>query len=86
MGQIDSSNNQEIIIDQIQQVLVQLQPYVQSHGGKIEFVKLQDLVVYIKFYGACVQCPMSFYTVTYGIERHIKHVVPNILRVEVIEE
>lgn len=70
----------------IEQVLIDLLPYIASHGGHVELVEVRDLIVFIKFSGTCVQCPLSFYTVTYGIERHIKVKVPWILRVEVIED
>ncbi len=73
------------VIEQIQQVLEGLQPYVASHGGRIEFVELKDSVVFIRFYGACLSCPLSFYTLTYGVERHIKSKIPSILRVEALE-
>ncbi len=85
MGCINSGNSNEIIA-QIQQVLDELQPYITSHGGKVEFVELKDFVVYIKFYGTCVQCPLSFYTLTYGIERHIKNKIPSILSVQSLED
>ncbi len=69
----------------ISQELDKLQPYIASHGGKIEFVKLQDSVVYVKLYGTCVGCPLSFYTLTYGIERQLKSKISTISRVEAIE-
>jgi Fe-S cluster biogenesis protein NfuA len=69
----------------IQQVLAELMPYIASHGGNVELVEFKDKIVFIKFYGTCVQCPLSFYTVTYGIERHIKAKIPWIIRVEVVE-
>lgn len=81
----DLSNDVTSIIAQIQQVLEGLQLYAVSHGGRIEFVELKNSVVFIRFYGACVSCPLSFYTLTYGIERHIKAKIPSIIRVEALE-
>lgn len=71
---------------QIESILNDLRPYITSHGGNVELIKVADGIVFIKFSGACVSCPLSFYTVTYGIERHIKTKIPEIIRVEVIEE
>lgn len=71
---------------QIESVLSDLRPYIESHGGDVALVDVKDGIVYIKFSGTCVSCPLSFYTVTYGIERHIKEKLPAIKRVEVIEE
>lgn len=83
-----SSSNPALVSDviaQIQQVLDGLQPYITSHGGRVEFVELKDFVVFIRFYGTCLECPLSFYTFTYGIERHIKDKIPSVLRVEALE-
>lgn len=87
VGLVQSSSLSDLtfIVAQIQQVLEGLQPYVTSHGGRIEFVELKDSVVFIRFYGACLSCPLSFYTLTYGVERHIKAKIPSILRVEALE-
>ena len=74
-----------VIVAQIQQVLDDLQPYITGHGGRVEFVELKESVVFIRFYGTCLECPLSFYTLTYGIERHIKNKIPSILRVEALE-
>lgn len=68
------------------QELDTLQPYIQSHGGKIKFVKLEDSVVYVRLYGTCVECPLSFYTLTYGLERQLKAKVPSVSRVETIDD
>ena len=71
---------------QIESILNDLRPYIASHGGDVSLVKIENNIVFIKFSGTCVSCPLSFYTVTYGIERHIKSKIPKIIRVEVIEE
>ena len=78
-------NKEQLEIDQILQEMAALQPYIQSHGGKIDFVKYEDSIVYIKLEGACSQCPLSFYTVTYGIERHLKSKIQTIKSVEILE-
>lgn len=70
----------------IQCELDKLQPYIESHGGKIEFMELKDSVVYVKLFGTCVDCPLSFYTLTYGIERQLKSKIPSISRVETVED
>lgn len=76
--------NLEIIV-QIQQALDEIQPYIESHGGRVELVEFKDSILFIKFYGTCVQCPLSFYTLTYGIEKQLKEKIPTILRVEAVE-
>ena len=71
---------------QVEAVLTDLRPYIASHGGDVLLEKIENSIVYIRFKGTCVECPLSFYTVTYGIERHIKTKIPTIIRVEVLEE
>lgn len=81
------TNDQEkTVFFQIESILNDLRPYIASHGGDVSLVKIENNIVFIKFSGTCVSCPLSFYTVTYGIERHIKVKMPEIVRVEVIEE
>ena len=69
----------------IQQALDEMQPYMASHGGRVELIAFTNSVVFIKFCGTCVQCPLSFYTLTFSIERTLKEKFPEILRVEIVE-
>lgn len=85
MNNPDSGQNKAAFL-QIESILSDLRPYIASHGGDVSLVKIENNIVFIKFSGTCVSCPLSFYTVTYGIERHIKGKIPEIVRVEVIEE
>ena len=70
---------------QVEAILTELRPYIASHGGDVSLVEIKEKIVFIKFSGTCVSCPLSFYTVAYGIERHIKVKFPEIVRVEVVE-
>jgi Fe-S cluster biogenesis protein NfuA len=36
----------------------------------------------VRLQGACAGCPMSQLTLTQGVERHLKNVVPGVERVE----
>ena len=76
------SNSQ--ILAQIQQELDRLQPYIQSHGGQIELVSFQDGIVSVRLMGTCLECPMSFYTLTYGLEKQLKAQNPAILEVRTV--
>lgn len=83
MGVIDQNNVE--IESLIIQELELLQPYILSHGGRIDFVSYQDSVVYVRLHGTCTQCPLSFYTLTHGIERQLKSKIPVIGRVETVD-
>jgi Fe-S cluster biogenesis protein NfuA len=84
--QVTGQDKNSSVWVQIESILTDLRPYIASHGGDVSLVDLKDGIVFIKFSGACVSCPLSFYTVTYGIERHIKTKISEIIRVEVIED
>lgn len=77
-------NLQEIIL-QIQRALDLLQSYIESHGGRVEFVEFKDNIVFVRLHGTCLDCPLSFYTLTYGIERQLKEKIPTILKVDTVE-
>jgi len=70
-------------INQIQAVLAEIKPALQQDGGDLEFVNVEDGVVHIKFKGACIGCPFSFYTLTMGIEKNLKERIPAIKKVVV---
>lgn len=72
------SNN---IIRVIEEVLDELRPMIQRDGGNIEFVKIEDNIVFIKMLGACVGCPASFFTLKFGIEESLKSKLPEIKEV-----
>lgn len=66
---------------QVQSELEQMQPYVQSHGGEIELVSIQDYNVVIRLKGACDTCPLSFYTITFGLEQRLQKTINSAVRV-----
>lgn len=52
---------------QIIKTIEKVRPYIQSDGGDVSFVKLEDDVVYVNVYGACIGCSALSETLTYGI-------------------
>jgi Fe-S cluster biogenesis protein NfuA len=71
--------------DKVSAVIDLIRPAVQSDGGDIEFVEVNDEgVVSIRMHGACVGCPSSDMTLRIGIERTLKDRIPEITRVEAV--
>jgi len=64
--------------EQVERALDDIRPALQADGGDIEFVDLVDGIVQVRLQGACAGCPMSQMTLTNGVERHLKNVVPGI--------
>lgn len=71
----------EEMLQIIAAVLDELRPNIQMDGGDIEFVKFQEGIVYIRFKGACIGCPMSIYTLKMGIEQALKDRIPEVIEV-----
>ena len=68
--------------DRVAAVLDELRPMVQSDGGDIELVDVdEDGVVRVRLHGACIGCPSATMTLTMGIERTLRDQIPEVTRV-----
>lgn len=63
------------------EIIDSLRPFIINDGGNIEFVKLEDDIVYIQMMGACANCEMLDLTLKEGIEAAIQEEVPEIKEV-----
>jgi len=71
------------IKERVHSVLDRIRPQIQMDGGDVELVGIDDNnVVTVRLTGACVGCPMSQITLKNGIERIIKHEIPEVVSVE----
>lgn len=71
---------------EVLRVINMIRPYIQRDGGDVEFVKLEDGVVYVKMLGACAGCMSLDDTLKLGIETTLLDEVPGIVRVELVTE
>lgn len=75
-----------ILKEQVEKVLEQLRVNLQSHGGDVELVEVdEDGVVSVRLQGACKGCPMAQQTLKMGIEATLKDEIPEIQAVEAVE-
>lgn len=72
--------------EKVIEVINDLRPFLMNDGGNIEFIKLEDNIVYIRLSGACSNCPMIGITFKDGIEKTIINKVPGIKEVRLIGE
>ena len=81
-------NNKEDKIKLVKQTIEKIRPYLQRDGGDVEFVSLEDDVVYVKVFGACVGCLSLNETLKDGVMALILDEVPGIkdVRLAVIEQ
>lgn len=63
------------------EIIDSLRPFIINDGGNIEFVKLEDDIVYIQMMGACANCEMLDLTLKEGIEAAIQEEVPEVKEV-----
>lgn len=68
----------------IVQVLETVRPFMQSHGGDVEFVKVEGNTVFVRLQGSCNGCSQSAVTLRNNVEDAIKSNFPQIETVEVV--
>ncbi|MBQ3376294.1 MAG: NifU family protein [Erysipelotrichaceae bacterium] len=55
-------------------------------GGDIEFVSLEDDIVYVRLLGACVGCSLIDVTLNNGIKNWIMEEIPTITDVIMVQD
>jgi Fe-S cluster biogenesis protein NfuA len=68
----------------LRQALEKVRPYMQSHGGNIELLSLQDDVAHVKLEGTCKSCPSSAITLELAVRRAVEEACPDLLGFEVV--
>ncbi len=79
-----TSSSPESVDARIQELIRdRVQPFVQQDGGDIEYVSFdaETGAVQVRMHGACKGCPKSMITLKMGIERMLKHYVPEVVGV-----
>ncbi|KPJ52708.1 nitrogen fixation protein NifU [candidate division TA06 bacterium DG_24] len=72
--------------EKVQQVIDEIRPSLQADGGDVELVDIEGGVVKVRLTGACAGCPMSQMTLQMGIERLLKQRLPEVERVENVQD
>lgn len=67
--------------EKVEAVLEKVRPMLQSDGGDIELVDVEDGVVSVRLTGACGACPSSTMTLKMGVERAIQQEIPEVKEV-----
>ena len=69
------------LLENIEKALGEIRPYLETDGGDISFVSLDEDVVSVKFHGACIGCKVNQMTLKNGVEATIKKYAPQIEKV-----
>jgi len=77
-----SEQSGDSVRDRVIAIIDQIRPAIQSDGGDIEFVDMDEQgVVQVQLRGACVGCPSAAMTLKFGVERNLKAKVPEVTEV-----
>ncbi len=69
--------------ERVQEALNTIRPMLQADGGDVELVEVtDDGIAKVRLTGACGGCPMAQITLTEGVERRLKELVPEVIKVE----
>lgn len=78
--------SQDSLLIRVNKGLEEIRPYLATDGGNLSLVKISsDLVVFIRFEGACKTCDVNQMTLKLGIEESVKKYAPEINSVETID-
>lgn len=65
------------------QALDKVKPYMDSHGGSVEIVSLDNNIAHLKLSGSCKGCPSSSSTLELGIRQAVEELCPDLMGLEV---
>jgi Fe-S cluster biogenesis protein NfuA len=75
------------MIAQIQEIIEnQIRPALQSDGGDIELIDVEEGIVKVKLVGACAHCPSSAMTLYQGVEKMLMEMIPEVKGIEQVFE
>ncbi len=75
----ENATAEDTIRAKVEHVLeTQINPSVAGHGGRVSLLDIKGSVVYIKMGGGCQGCGMASVTLKQGIEKSIRHFVPEV--------
>lgn len=68
--------------ERVQAGLEEVRPYLDSHGGNVELVSVEDGVALLRMQGSCEGCPASAMTLKLAIEEAVFKAAPDVESVE----
>ena len=81
-GAATGSKSVRSLRDRVAAVIDALRPMVQSDGGDVELLDVDENgLVSVRLHGACIGCPSAAMTLSMGIERNLKDQIPEVTRV-----
>lgn len=69
--------------ERVREALAEVEPYMDSHGGGVELLGVEDGVVRLALQGSCEGCPASRATLELAIEEALERTAPDLVGLEV---
>ena len=80
-----SDQEKNILLHQIELALDDIRPHLAVDGGDVSVVDVTDeMIVRVRWLGACEMCSMSVMTMKAGVEQAVKSRLPQIRSVEAV--
>lgn len=67
----------------LNKALQKVRPYMDSHGGSVQIVGLENNIAKLRLSGSCKGCPSSASTLEFGIKQAISENCPDLLGLEI---
>ncbi|MEP6977959.1 MAG: NifU family protein [Thermoleophilia bacterium] len=71
------------LAERVEAALVSVRPYMESHGGGVELVRLEEGVAHLRLLGGCDGCPASASTMELAIKEALDEAAPDLDGIEV---
>jgi Fe-S cluster biogenesis protein NfuA/nitrite reductase/ring-hydroxylating ferredoxin subunit len=71
------------LADRVQSALDSVRPYMESHGGDVDLLSLQEGVARIRLHGSCSDCSASAVTLELAIKQALEEAAPDLAGLEV---
>ncbi|MBT3443389.1 MAG: NifU family protein [Flavobacteriaceae bacterium] len=73
--------NKDVLRNKVEEALSEIRPFLESDGGDIELLSINNNIVEVKLMGNCVSCSVNQMTLKSGVEMTIKKYAPQIQKV-----
>ena len=71
------------LAQRVEEALESVRPYMESHGGNVELLGLEDDVARLRLEGSCEGCPASSATLELAIKSALEEAAPDLSGIEV---
>ena len=72
-------------LENVEKALSEIRPFLESDGGNIKLLSIEETTVKVQLEGACIGCSVNQMTLKNGVEATIKKYAPHIQEVINIE-